>query len=159
LLRRESELSLTYGAKHPQIVKLQTERQDLTSKIRQEVGRIVAGLANEVAIAKERESTLRSNTVALEARLSEAAVNSGMVDVKLKELQQEADVNQQLFDSFLARYKENNAQSQFQQPDARILSRAQVPINPSFPKKKGMIALSGAGFLLLGTLLGFIREL
>jgi capsular exopolysaccharide synthesis family protein len=153
LLRREGELLSKYGERHPLIVNIRNERKDLNNKISEEINRIVVGLENEVEVARQQEATLRAKIADLENRVSQGS----LAEVTLKELQREADANQQLFETFLSRYKQTSVQD-FQQPDARILSQASAPLEPSFPKKSGILALSGIGFFSVGVLLALVRD-
>ena len=54
--------------------------------------------------------------------------------MRLRELQREAEANRMLYESFLARYKEANARESLEMPEARIVTKADPPIRPSFPK-------------------------
>ena len=63
-----------------------------------------------------------------------------------------------LFETFLVRLKETTAQESFQQSDSAILSRADVPEEPSFPKKIRVLSLSVLGSVFLGVLLAFAIE-
>ncbi len=60
-----------------------------------------------------------------------------------------------LYESFLARYKEANARESLEMPEARIVTKAEAPIRPSFPKSSLFLALA----LLLGLSLGSVIAL
>ena len=96
-------------------------------------------------MAKSREDALQKSL----DNLRQVSDNSGAQQVRLRELQREADANRTLYASFLARYKEASAQESVELPDSRVVSKADIPIKPSFPKTTLILALAlvgGAGF-------------
>jgi capsular exopolysaccharide synthesis family protein len=78
---------------------------------------------------------------------------SGIEQVRLRELQREADANRTLYETFLARYKETNAQESLALPNSRMVSKADIPVQPSFPKTILILALAVALGLSFGSLL------
>lgn len=154
LQRQQAELSGRYGERHPTMINLRAEIRDLRSKIDAEVNKIVLSLANEVEVARARESTLASNLASIQQNVGELSRAS----VRLNELQREADANRSLFETFLNRFKETSNQDQIIQPDARIISAAEVPAWPSFPRKKVILALALGISLFLGVFLALLIE-
>ncbi|MDJ0950967.1 MAG: polysaccharide biosynthesis tyrosine autokinase [Alphaproteobacteria bacterium] len=146
VLGRAAELSVEYGPKHPRMIAVRTEINDLRAKIAAEVTKIVEGLRNEVDVALAREASLRKSLEQLEQRVGELNAK----DVQLRALERESEANRTLMETFLARFKETSAQQDIQAPDARIISAADVPTEPDFPRKKLIIGAA----LILSTLLG-----
>ena len=89
------------------------------------------GLRTEVEAAELQERTLSRNLDALRAQ---SGVGNAS-EIELHALQQEADADRALYDRLLARAKETQIQTGLQQADAKIISRAEWPQLPSFPKK------------------------
>ena len=89
------------------------------------------GLQQDLRAAEAKERTLSRNLDALRAQSSTGTES----EIELRALQQEADANRALYDRLLARAKETHIQSGLQQADAKIVSRAEWPQAPSFPKK------------------------
>ena len=58
----------------------------------------------------------------------------------------------------MSRFKETSDQEEIQQADARVISRADVPVAPSFPKKTYSVVLAGATSIVLGLLLVFLLD-
>jgi capsular exopolysaccharide synthesis family protein len=154
LARQQAELSGRYGERHPTMINLKAEIRDLKSKINGEVNKIVLSLANEVEVARTRETTLAANLAAVQQNVGELS----KAGVKLGELQREADANRALFETFLARFKETSQQDQILKPDARIISAAESPLAPSFPKKKVILAVALGIAVLLGVFLALLIE-
>ena len=98
-------------------------------------------LTNAVDIARAREGSLQKSLD--ELREEAARVNSS--EVRLRELQRDADANKALYEAFLSRFKETTEQEGLQQPDVRVISRAAIPTKPSFPKPVQFVGVSFVG--------------
>lgn len=145
--RRAAEMATEYGPRHPKMITIKAELDDLRTRVKAEVGKIVRGLGNELEVARTRERTLERN---LEKLKAENATNDS-AQARLRILEREAAANRALFETFLARWKETGRQDEIQHADARIISRAEVPGHPSSPRKKLIVgvALVASGFLAL----------
>jgi capsular exopolysaccharide synthesis family protein len=107
------------------------------------------GLAKALDIARSREEALQKSL----DNLKRVSNDAGSDQVRLRELQREADANRTLYGSFLARYKETSAQESLNLPDSRVVSKADVPISPSFPKTTLLLALAFVGGIGFGCVL------
>lgn len=137
LERKASEMSVEFGEKHPQMIRIQAEIQELKSKIKVEIRKIAAGLENELNVASSREQSLQSSLRGVETKSS----SSGKEEVQLRALEREAAANKLLFENFLTRFKETSSTQGMEEADARIISKAEIPLLASFPKKQLMFAL------------------
>jgi len=146
--RNEAEMASKYGPLHPKMIDAHAQYKDLQSKIAEEVQKVVAGLSNEVDIARAKETTLEAQLQKQEERAGVEMKDS----VALRQLQREADANRTLYESFLNRFKETAQQADLQIPDSRIIARADIPVSPAFPKKS-LFMVAGA---MIGAVLGFI---
>ncbi len=146
LARRRADLETRYGPKHPLVENIASESADLTAQINGEVGRIVAGLKNEVDVARERVLSLRRSIEELRDGLT--ADNQALV--RLRELEREAEVSRRNYEQLLQRSQQAQLFEDLAEADARIADPASVPADPSFPNKK----LNAALGLLLGTAMG-----
>jgi exopolysaccharide transport family protein len=140
LAREQAELESRYGDRHPRMINIRAQRKDLELGVAAELQRIVANLGNEVVVAGSRAQSLeRSLTQAQHQRsLGETS------RIRLRELNRHAVANRTLYESFLGRFNETREQQGIQDADARIISAATVPVEPSYPRK-GLFA--AAGFL------------
>ena len=153
-IRKLSELSTIYGEKHPQIVSIRSEINGIEQELGREIGNVLAGLRNELESAQIHAATVRS---ALEA------VNEEMVELKASEAAigqtaQRLQANQDLYQNLLKRYTEAVALRENQQPDARVISPAQTPLEPSRPNFPRVMALSFVGSVSLAVFLLVIVE-
>jgi len=154
VLQREAQLSKEYGPLHPRMLELGAEKANLAAKIDLEVQNIIANLENEVAVAESRERALAE---ALEEAKDRSAVTS-QAEVELRQLEREADANRSLYQTFLTRLKQTEEQLDLVRPDAKVVSPAAIPQEPSFPKPKLMIAVGFTSSVMLGVLLALLRE-
>jgi exopolysaccharide transport family protein len=153
--RQAAELGQEYGEMHPTMINIRAEAKDLRQKIAEEIDRIVQGLRNEVSVARAREGTLAAEL----DRLREEVGQANTDEVTLRALEREAEASRALLETFLARSKETGSQEDFQQADATVISRADVPESPSYPRRKLLLiaAMGGAGFL--GLMLALAMEM
>ena len=155
VVRKEAELSARYGDRFPALINVRAELRDVRRQIAQEVDKIVGSLAQDVQTARIREQSLQQSLADLQQRASQ----SNEAEVKLRELDREAQANRALYENFLNRFKETAEESDMQQQaDARIIARADVPLEPSFPNKKLFVALALIGSTLLGVFIAILVE-
>ncbi len=154
VIRKVSELESRYGPRHPNMLKAKNELRDLRKSIETEVRKIAQSLRNEMNVARAREATLQRNLDRLEGRNQK----QNRAAIRLRELEREAKASQLLYSNFLNRFKETSSQEDLQQADARIISRASVPVLPSFPNKQTFIIVSGISGLFLGLLFAYVLE-
>lgn len=154
LLRRLADMSAVYGENHPQMVNTRSEMASVRDKMRDEVRRIVQQLEDEVSVAVARERELQNSM----SRLQNDAARVDLAGVELSALENERETNQQLFQTFLARFREIVEQQGLEDADARILSPADPPNQPSEPKIFLLTLVAFVASAVLGVLLVFVVE-
>jgi exopolysaccharide transport family protein len=145
IAKNYADLSSRYGPRHPQVANVRAQLRDTQRLINEEVKRILEGTRNAYEVAKSREASLQRSLDAVQG----VSTDAGPAQVRLRELQREAEANRTIYESFLARYKETSARETLEMADSRIVTRADIPIVPSFPKKLlilGLAGLLGFGF-------------
>ena len=109
-----------------------------------------------------RMSEARAELNAAKARLdsySRSISLSRNKEVELDRLEGDVEVNQELYEAFLAKFKEADLSSSAAGVQgARIVDKALPPGNPIYPQKQKIILTWGIGGLLLGIILVFLRE-
>jgi capsular exopolysaccharide synthesis family protein len=153
-LKRQAQLLSTYGLQHPQMVQVSGEIAEIRSGIRQEIAKIVQSLRNQVAIARAQEGAEQDAL----AGLKRGILQKGDLQIRLHSLEQEAEATQEVYKLFLQRYKETSAQENLALPDAAIISHANVPENPSFPRRWLIIIIGTIGGVATGVGAGLVRE-
>ncbi|WP_354665717.1 GNVR domain-containing protein, partial [Escherichia coli] len=78
--------------------------------------------------------------------------------MQLHELRREAEANRTLYESYLARYKEATAQESLEMPESRVVTRASIPLAPSFPKSTLIIGLALALGVGMGCAAAFLVD-
>ncbi len=155
LQRKYTEMSVELGNKHPRMRKMRAELSDLKNTIKTELKKIAAGLKNDAEVASTRENSIRRSLKELEERTG----GNRQDEVALHSLEREAAANKNLFETFLARFKKSTTTQGMEEPDARIISPAEIPLQPSFPNKKLLIFVSSIGGTIFSFILIFILEL
>lgn len=141
---KQAELSARYGARHPEILKIEREAADNATQIRQEVQRIVSNLEREVNRSRRKLSSTESSLNSLRREL--ASNNKALV--RLRDLQRIARSNKTLYENVLNQFKEAGEKETITQADARIVSAASVPIYADSPKLRLSLAIA----IVLGTM-------
>jgi capsular exopolysaccharide synthesis family protein len=154
LNKEESELKAQYGDRHPRMLTLITEKENLQDKVRREVDRIVKGLENEVKVLATGVGTIEREI----EQLKQQTVVDNEAAVRLRELEREAQASRQLYESFLERFKDAREQQDVIEADARVVSPAAAPTQPSTRGPKLFGAVGFTASLALGGLLALLRE-
>jgi exopolysaccharide transport family protein len=149
-----ADVSSKFGPQHPLVVNARAQRRETKKLIDEEVHRILESTRQAYKVAQSREDALTKSL----SNLKNVSNASGIEQVHLRELQREADANRTLYETFLARYKETSAQESLELPDARLVSKASIPIQPSFPKTTLILAFSGLLGVGFGSLLAFVID-
>lgn len=140
-----SQLRADYGDRHPRLLSVRAELDELGQRLNREIANILVGMRNEMEGADAQEAALRRE---LEGAV-EQMVELREADTAIAQTAERLRANQDLYRQLLERYTEAVALRDSQQPDARIISSAQVPLEPSFPDVPKVIVfgLVGSGSL------------
>ena len=151
-----SELSAEFGNSHPTMIQLRAELGDLQRKIRVEVNKVISSIRYEAEVAEVRKSSLENSLGKLKEE--EAKLNSARVE--LQALQREAEADRNVLEALLARLKETSSQenADIYQPDARVISVAEVPLEAAYPKTVPILGLMFFASLFSATLFLFFRN-
>ncbi|MDX8480988.1 exopolysaccharide transport family protein [Mesorhizobium sp. VK24D] len=152
-----ADLSTTLLDNHPRIRALKSQLADLDGQIRNEAQKILKGLATQAQTAKAREDQLVQEV----NQLKVASARAGEQQVQLDALQRDANAQRQQLESYMASYREaaSRADRNYLPVDARLLSKAQVPTEPYFPKVGPITGAAAAASLLLMAIGTLLKEL
>jgi exopolysaccharide transport family protein len=154
LIRQEADLSSKYGSRNPKMLELESQKANLDAKINEEVGRVVQSVANDVSIAQAHVGSLEGSLNRIEGQSGQ----QNQLKVKLAALQSASSSAKSMYEAFLSKLNQTQDQQGIQTPDARIISRAEVPIIPSYPNKLLVIGVAIPGGFLLGLIFAFMME-
>ncbi len=144
--RRIADLQTRYGTAHPAVRNAQAELADTQALIQDELRRVAQSLRNEYEVSLSREQSLARSMAEVEAR---AATNNA-AQVRLRELERDANSDRTLYQTFLSRFKETSVQEGVPASEARVLAPAERPRQPSEPRTALILGLA----LMLGTFVG-----
>lgn len=153
--QKRAEMSSRLGPNHPQIKALQSEIATLHSSIQREIGKILRSLQNQVTITRTREAALTRQINTLQAQATTTAAYQG----ELNQLEKEADTKRNVYQTFLATAQQTADPTRINQTNARIVSSATPPVDPTSPRRN-LFALGGLflGFLASGATVLLLSE-
>lgn len=153
-VRNEAALANEFLPSHPSLGQARAQVTRIESLIRSEL----AGLSD----AKKVERDVAQNRVRnLQAQIERTRKSSSLDDellITLRELEADASAIGNVYQNVLAKSKQVANLEQFTVPVAQIISPAVAPQNPSWPRKKLILAASGVFGVLLGVMLVLAGE-
>ena len=154
IAKNEADLTSKYGPRHPTVANVRAQLRDTQRLINEEIQRILQSARNDFEVAKSREASLQQSF----DKLQGVSSTSGQAQVRLRELQREAEANRTLYESYLARYKESTAQQSLEMPDSHVVTTASIPVAPSWPKGMLIVGLAITIGLGIGCIVGFLAD-
>ncbi|WP_298932777.1 GumC family protein [uncultured Ruegeria sp.] len=144
-----------FGEEHPQAQQLNTRIQILadTLKVELEQATQTARVAHNMALG--REQSLRSDLAALTGTSDVNVALRG----RLQQLEAISETYAQVYRDYLARLEVTMQQQNFPIASIKVISPAELPKDPSSPRKKAMLFTGALLGGLLGALAGAAREL
>jgi succinoglycan biosynthesis transport protein ExoP len=143
------------GPNHPDVVSLRNQLRELERAVNSEIGRTVAAADAEVRADKVRVSNLEANLKAAQAQVDKN--NQAMIP--LNAMQRDADAARTLLQAVLTRVQQTAQQTAIEKPNARVISGALPPPEPSFPKIKILLPAAVVFGIVFGLLVVYLLEL
>ncbi|MFT4183646.1 MAG: Wzz/FepE/Etk N-terminal domain-containing protein [Rhizobium sp.] len=152
-----SDLSTSLMDGHPRLKSLRAQLADIRQQIDRETQKILASIENEAKVAQLREQQL----VAQSNRLKADSARAGQDEVGLNALEREAAAQRQLLETYLGRYREaaSRADRNSSPADARVVSKAVEPVDPSFPKVGPIVVVAAVASFILSCIVIMLIEL
>ena len=154
IIRREAEYSSLYGPRHPRMLDLQREKEELDAKINAEVERITRTLETDVQVTATRIATIEGQLDNLKVATSVDRAS----EVRLNELRRQAETSRQVYEEFLQRAKTLRENQELVQPDVRIVLTAKPPSRPSSPGAKLFAATGFVVCFCVAALLAIVLD-
>lgn len=152
--RDRAQLARNYGENHPLIQDADAKIASVRKLISGEMNDIVANLRNDVSVAQERITKLESDLAGLNKELRRRSVD----EIRLRELNRDLMTEQKLYDLISSRLGKLDPYSDAADPGARVISYAEVPREPAFPKPRMMTAGALAGSVVLAFIIALTIE-
>lgn len=153
--RLEADIEKRLGPTHLQALRLKADMQEYKRLMFEELSRIAAGYSSDYKVALQRQKSLEDQ-VAQATGISSSANSS---QVQLRELERESDTYQKLYETYLQHFQQSAQQESFPITEARVISKADVPILASYPKKPLVMAVALLLGMMVGAAIGLFREI
>lgn len=155
LSTQEADLAQRYLDRHPELVTVRQQIAQIDNQIEAEINREIRALESQAQASQQRLNSLLASRAGTRSQLR--GDNTALV--ALTDLERQAESSQALYESYLQRYNEVMAGMGAEQPNARMISVADVPVFPASPNWPIMLVLSAVVGVVLGTLLAILSEL
>jgi uncharacterized protein involved in exopolysaccharide biosynthesis len=142
----KAKLSKTYKDKHPEILKVDAQIEQVNAKIEGEIKTMMRAVQTEFRVARAREETLLGNV----NRLRTEAQELNEKEIQYLNLQRDADSNQQLYEAVLKRLKETGVTGGLETNNVSVIEEAVVPRLPVRPRKSLNLLVAVVVGLLIG---------
>jgi polysaccharide biosynthesis transport protein len=143
---QRSKLLQTYKERHPEVLKVDAQIQQLSQRMDADIKKALRSLDTEYRVARAREDSL----MGVVNRLRGEGQQLNEKEIQYGTLQREQDSNQQLYEAVLKRVKETGVQGGLESNNARVVEEATPPGSPIRPRKQLALLMS----LLVGLGLG-----
>lgn len=154
----EAEMASLYNPEMreaiPPYQEVYAKRVAAENALNNEVARVASEIETRLASARAVSSSLEQQLKAL--RNENAALNEATIG--LNDLEREAEGKRQRYNTLLAEFNETNNTAATQTPHARIISPAELPLNPSSPQKKAAFGAAVIFAAAFAVFLALLRE-
>ena len=144
----------TLGPKHPRIIELRAQMQEIQKKLDGEIQTMLQAVNTELRVARARENALLQNV----ERLRQEAQQVSEKEIDYQGLEREVNSNQQMQETVLNRVKEMGVSGALETNNLRVVEEAQVPAFPIKPQKSREIGIATIMGLLAGIGLALLLE-
>jgi capsular exopolysaccharide synthesis family protein len=148
LQRQEAQLADKLGARHPDMIKMQSAIQQAQIKLQGEIAKVVQAVRTEYQGAQAQEQSLTS---ALDSQKGEAlGMNRKAIEYGV--LARDVESSKQIYQSLLQRAKETGISGELKTSNVRVVDAAEQSNTPVSPRRtlNLLLGLLGGGFIGIG---------
>ena len=138
LHRQRAELSENLGARHPEMIKVQSAIVVAEAGLQIEIDKVAQSVRNEFLSAQAQERSLARE---LDLQKNEALAMNEM-GIGYGVLARDVESNRQIYDSLLQRAKETGVSAELRSSNIRVVDRAEVPGAPISPRKQLILLIA-----------------
>ncbi|TGD93271.1 GumC family protein [Methylobacterium nonmethylotrophicum] len=149
-----AQLSRSLGPNHPQMIALSAQRTATARLIAVEADRIRRTIEEDLRRGEEGLRQLRNRA----ERLIQNQSSSNQENIRLRQLESEAEAIRRTYNTVLDRVKDLEQQQSINPSNSQIISRATAPLKPSDTPAPIVIAAAGLFGAVLGLILGFLYD-
>ena len=154
IVEKLSSASRQLGPLHPEIASMQQSLKDVRGLIAKEISRMRQAAEADYARATDDQRALSRKLDAMKSK----SLDDDKADIRLRELQRQADAARSIYQAFLVRAQETMEASNVDTTNSRIITRALRPQQKSWPPTLLLLLASGLGGLSLGASATLARE-
>jgi capsular exopolysaccharide synthesis family protein len=151
---RVAELESSDGPGNPELRSARAQVALLQARAREQMANVAKSLSVEVAAERAQQAALQQQMEQLRGAVS----NENAAELGLSTLETQARATRNIYESFLSRAAQLANVAGIQEPDASLVSSAEVPLGPSAPQPTRLLAIAGILSLVLGTVLIVLLE-
>ncbi len=151
---QKSKLLKTYKPKHPEVLKIEAQLQQVSQKIDAEIQTMLRAVQTEYKVAKAREETLLNNV----NQLRREGQDLNEKEIQYLSLQREAESNQQLYEAVLKRLKETGVTGGLETNNVSVIEDAAPPSAPVRPRRTFNLVISAILGAAVGVGVAFLLE-
>ena len=151
---RLAVLRARYTPAHPEVIRAESELADVNSQIQAEITRVISNLEAKAHVSAERLDSISGSLSSAKGKLAQS--NRAMTD--LDDLERRANASQEVYESYLGRYKQISTEGGIEQPGAHLISEAELPLGPISPNIKLNLILGALLGLGAATAAAFLAE-
>jgi hypothetical protein len=141
IVEKLASASKQLGPRHPELAAMQQSLTDVRGLIARETQRLRQAAEADYTRAADDERGLREKLDGMKAR----SLDDSKADVRLRELQRQAEAARSIYQAFLVRARETLEAANVDTTNARIISRALPPLQKNWPPT--LLLLIGAAAL------------
>jgi polysaccharide biosynthesis transport protein len=150
----KSKLLKVYKDKHPEILKVDAQIQQVKQRLEVEFQNTLRAVQTQFKVAKGREDTLLNQV----NQLRQEGQQLNEREIQYQNLQREVESNQALYESVVKRMKETGVAGGLEDSNVRIIEAATPPTVPIRPRKARNVALSIVAGLVFAFGVAFALE-
>lgn len=154
LKAREADLLTAKGDANPEVAKARAQLREIRDNLSRETGRLAGSLAQDVAVARQREATTRATLAALQ---QERAALTG-AERQAQEMERELAAFRTSYSNLLQKSAELAAGEKDQLQDAVLISGAEPPPEPSGPNRALLLAAAFMTAISFAVLLALLAH-
>jgi capsular exopolysaccharide synthesis family protein len=148
------ELATRYGDKHPRMISARKDLEIAVENLDKAISNAIEGATKSLERKKAKIDRLKQQ---LEEKKQDVQ-SSNRTEFSLLSLKREVDVNRELYNAFLTKFKQTNASVDLTTTNAKVIDEAEVPYEAIAPNKRKIITIASIITLLLAVGLVVLLE-
>jgi polysaccharide biosynthesis transport protein len=150
-----ANLGRRYGPEHPKMMAAAVRADSAEAELREQVLQVAAGIEKEYRVIKLNEQNVAQQLAEVKGEVA----SSNRKQFRLRELEQQVEADQRLYEMFFNRAKETSETMGFQSAHARVVEKAAPPIAPVRPNKLNIIMIAFLVSGIVGIGLAILRDM